>query len=66
MTGITAISNYHSSVNLKKCNDEELDAYIPDVNCRKRDPRFKDQNRYKPVKKNRKHFKLADFTKGSG
>ena len=58
----TADSNYHSTVNLKKCNDEELDAYIPDVNFRKRDPRFKDQNRYKPVKKNRKHFKLEDFT----
>jgi transposase len=58
----TADSNYHSTVNLKKCNDEELDAYIPDVNFRKRDPRFKDQNRYKPVKKKRKHFKLEDFT----
>ena len=57
----TADSNYHSTVNLKKCNDEELDAYIPDVNFRKRDDRFKDQNRYKPVKKKRKHFKLEDF-----
>ena len=58
----TADSNYHSTVNLKKCNDEELDAYIPDVNFRKRDARFKNQNRYKPVKKKRKHFKLEDFT----
>lgn len=58
----TADSNYHSSVNLKKCSDEQLDAYIPDVNFRKRDPRFKDQNRYKPMKKKRKHFKLEDFT----
>ena len=58
----TADSNYHSTVNLKKCSDEELDAYIPDVNFRKRDVRFKDQNRYKPVKKKQKHFKLEDFT----
>ena len=58
----TADSNYHSTVNLKKCSDEELDAYIPDVNFRKRDPRFNDQNRYKPVKKKHKHFKLEDFT----
>jgi transposase len=57
----TADSNYHSMVNLKKCNDEQLDAYIPDVNFRKRDPRFKDQNRYKPVRKKRKHFKLENF-----
>jgi len=58
----TADSNYHSTVNLQKCNDEELDAYIPDVNFRKRDPRFKDQYRFKPKKKKRKHFKLEDFT----
>jgi hypothetical protein len=58
----TADSNYHSTLNLKKCSDEALDAYIPDVNFRKRDPRFKDQDRYKPVKKKPKHFKLEDFT----
>jgi transposase len=53
---------YHSTVNLEKCEEENLDAYIPDVNYRKRDPRFKDQKRYKPMKKKRKHFKLEDFT----
>src|SRR4030042_6753000 len=58
----TADSNYHSTVNLQKCDDEDLDAYIPDVNFRKRDPRFKDQYRFKPQKKKRKHFKLEDFT----
>jgi len=58
----TADSNYHSTVNLQKCNVEGLDAYIPDVNFRKRDPRFKDQKRYKPVKKKRDHFKLEDFS----
>jgi hypothetical protein len=54
-------SNYHSTVNLQKCDAEGLDAYIPDVNFRKRDPRFKDQKRYKPVRKKRDHFKLEDF-----
>jgi transposase len=57
----TADSNYHSTVNLEKCEVEELDAYIPDVNYRKRDPRFKDQYRFKPRKKKRNHFKLEDF-----
>jgi transposase len=57
---VLADSNYHSMTNLKKCKEEELDAYIPDSNFRKRDPRFKDQKRYKPKKK-RKLFKLEDF-----
>jgi transposase len=57
----TADTAYHSTVNLEKCEKENLDAYIPDVNFRKRDPRFKDQYRFKPKKKKRKHFKLEDF-----
>ena len=58
----TADSNYHSRVNLQKCKEEGLDAYIPDNNFRKRDARFKDQKRYKPVKKKQKRFKVEDFT----
>jgi transposase/predicted RNA-binding Zn-ribbon protein involved in translation (DUF1610 family) len=58
----TADSNYHSRVNLQKCKEEELDAYIPDNNFRKRDARFKDQQRYKPVNKKLKRFKVEDFT----
>lgn len=61
-----ADSNYHSTTNLTKCKEEELDAYIPDVNFRKRDPRFKNQKRYKPVKKKQKRFKLEDFTYEEG
>ncbi len=57
---LTADSNYNSTASLKKCIDEELDAYIPDPYFRKRDPRFKNQGRYKPRKK-RKLFKLEDF-----
>jgi transposase len=57
---LTADSNYHSTDSLRKCVTEEIDAYIPDPNFRKRDPRFKNQGRYKPKKK-RKLFKLEDF-----
>jgi hypothetical protein len=57
---LTADPNYHSEENLKKCEAEQIDAYIPDVNFRKRDPRLAGQEKYKavPVKK----FSLADFT----
>lgn len=36
---LLADSNYHGSVNLEKCEQERLDAYIPDKDFRKRDPR---------------------------
>ncbi len=52
-------SNYHSEANLKTCDAEKLDAYIPDTNFRKRDIRFASQERHKPSKK--QTFKLADF-----
>jgi transposase len=57
---LTADSNYHSTASLKKCVSEQIDAYIPDPYFRKRDPRFKNQARFKPKKK-RKLFKLEDF-----
>jgi hypothetical protein len=59
-----ADSNYFSDTNLKTCEDENLEAYIPDCNFRKRDPRFAHQKRYKPKKKKRKkkRFGLDDFT----
>ena len=44
---LTADSNYHSLNGLKVCKDEKLDAYIPDIQFRKRDPRFADQERFK-------------------
>jgi transposase len=56
---LTADPNYHSEGNLKKCAEEKLDAYIPDVKFRQRDPRFAAQDKYKPVKA--KKFKLPDF-----
>lgn len=44
---LTADSNYHSFSSLTVCRDEKMDAYIPDLQFRKRDPRFADQERFK-------------------
>jgi transposase len=57
-----ADSNFYSDENLETCEEEHLDAYIPDGNFRKRDPRFANQARYKPKKKRkRKRFRNEDF-----
>ena len=58
----TADSNYHSLNSLTVCKDEKLDAYIPDIQFRKRDPRFADQERFKEEKKKPSPFSAADFT----
>lgn len=55
----TADSNYHSAENLQKCIDEGMDAYIPDRNFRKRDPRFAGQERY--GHRTRTRYGLDDF-----
>ena len=55
----TADSNYHSQANIKKCQDEQLDAYIPDNHFRSRDKRFAGQKKYRPKKKRK--FALQDF-----
>lgn len=44
---LTADSNYHSLESLTFCNAEGLDAYIPDIQFRKRDQRFAGQERFK-------------------
>ncbi len=59
-----ADSNYHCEDNLKVCVQEKIDAYIPDVNFRKRDLRFETQSRHKPDQNNR--FTLADFDYDEG
>lgn len=56
---LTADANYHSETNLKKCEKEKLDAFIPDANFRKRDPRFETQYRHKPG--STKKFTRSDF-----
>lgn len=44
---LTADSNYHSYPSLALCKAEGLDAYIPDIQFRKRDERFAEQDRFK-------------------
>jgi transposase len=44
---LTADSNYHSLTSLTVCQDERVDAYIPDIQFRKRDPRFAEHERFK-------------------
>jgi transposase len=55
----TADTNYHSEVNIKKCEQEQLDAYIPDRYFRQRDPRFATQERHGT--KREKKFTRDDF-----
>ena len=45
---LTADPNYHSLNSLKVCQDEKIDAYIPDIQYRTRDPRFAKQGRFHP------------------
>ncbi|MCK9376138.1 MAG: IS1182 family transposase [Syntrophobacterales bacterium] len=52
----TADSNYHTLVNLQKCQELGLDAYIPDCRFRNRDPRFTTQKRRQV-----RRFTLQDF-----
>ena len=56
---LTADSLYHSSTNLKKCEEEKLDAYIPDKDFRKRDPDLRIKTPVNP--KVKKKFTLKDF-----
>ncbi len=57
---VTADSNYHSEINIRKCVKEGLDAYIPDKDFRSRDSRFEDQKERYKSKKERK-YSLEDF-----
>ncbi|MBW1769498.1 MAG: transposase [Deltaproteobacteria bacterium] len=54
----TADSNYHNQNTLKKCREEKLDAYIPDLKFRTRDVRFATRARSKPKKSEKKRLKL--------
>jgi transposase len=56
---LTADSNYHSGTNIRRCEEEGIDAYIPDRFFRRRDPRYKPQRRYWPKRK--KRFALEAF-----
>jgi len=70
----SADSNYYDKKNLEICEQEELDAYIPDPQFRKRDARYAGQERFKdgvtrrPKKEDRgkpprpEKFSNEDFT----
>jgi len=60
---LTADPNYHSLNSLKVCKDEKIDAYIPDIQYRTRDPRFAEQGRFqqRPAAKPRL-FTVSDFS----
>jgi hypothetical protein len=55
----TADSNYHSPPNLGKCEQEGLDAYIPDKRFRRRDSRFEREHEQRQRRTDR--LTLADF-----
>ena len=56
---LVADSNYSSPANLSQCKEERLDAYIPDIRFRTRDPRFATQERWRS--RRTKRFILEDF-----
>jgi len=47
---LSADASYHSNTNLQKSEEENIDSYIPDNGFRKRDERYKNQNRFKDGK----------------
>ena len=62
---LTADSNYHSLNSLTVCENEKLDAYIPDIQFRQRDPRFAEHERFKDKKNTdakSSPFSAVDFT----
>jgi len=70
---LTADSNYHSLNSLTVCQEEKIDAYIPDLQFRKRDARFADQERFKDGVHGRRRseaklslFSTADFSFDAG
>jgi transposase len=56
---LTADSNYHDPTNLKKCEAEDVDAYIPDKRFRNRDKRFNPDRERRRRRVGR--FNLKDF-----
>jgi len=47
---LAADAGYSSEANLKYLFEAGVDAYVADTNFRKRDPRFKDAERHKPIR----------------
>ena len=63
LAGATVLGDtgYHTEDNCKRMEDEKIDAYMPDINYRQRDPRFKDAKDHKPPAA-KVRFTIKDFT----
>jgi transposase len=59
-TILTADTAYHSSESIKKCEEEEIDAYIPDKDFRKRDPGL--EVKKSSIDRRRRRFTAEDFS----
>ena len=57
---LTADTSYHSSESIKKCEEEEIDAYIPDKDYRKRHPGLKVKK--SSIDSRRRKFSTEDFS----
>ena len=54
---VSADTGYFSVENLEACRDAQVDAYIPDPQFRKRDPRFANARRYRrPTDKHKERY----------
>jgi len=56
---LTADTAYHSSASIKKCEEEGIDAYIPDKDFRKRHPGL--EVKKSSIASRRRKFRLEDF-----
>ncbi len=61
---LTADTAYHSSESIKKCEEEEIDAYIPDKDYRKRHPGLTVKK--SSIDSRRRKFTSEDFTYDEG
>jgi transposase len=66
---VSADTSYYSVENLKACEEEKVDAYVPDQQFRKRDVRFKNADRHRrstdkhhqKYKSKKRYFDVSDF-----
>lgn len=61
---LTVDAGFHTEANMKLLFEAGLDAYVPDTQFRRRDPRFAGATRHKPARAKaprRRHFSPRDF-----
>jgi len=58
---LTADGLYHSAESLEKCEEEKIDAYIPDKHFRKRNPDLEVKGKRSKSKSNRIHLEDFDY-----